>query len=315
MAKIYDGTLNGMIERHLADWVGFLTTHIGLSAGEGTSLDTDLAVTRIPDTLIRVEADPPYILHLELEASGDLGMPNRLLSYNFGAYEKHHLDVVSVVLLLHPRGNPSDLTGSITRQVQGRTYMTFEYHVIQLWKLPYEVLLNAGPGLLPLALLTNDATKDVTKAFREVNEKLRSENLSPKMILDDLGAVYFLLGLRYSPDTVRQLYQEMAMTLEQSSTYQHVIRLGLEKGLSQGLEKGLSQGLEKGLSQGLEKGLSQGRAAAMQENILHIGMKRFGSPSAEIQSQITSVTDLSKLATLLDLTLDAKSWDNVIEGL
>ncbi|MGL6075984.1 MAG: hypothetical protein ACRC8S_17645, partial [Fimbriiglobus sp.] len=98
MPKPFDATLNVLIDRHLDDWVAFLSSHTHLPIGPATLLDTDLSTTLQADRLLRIETDPPYLLHLELEASGALKLPERLLHYNVNARVSHGLDVWSVVV-------------------------------------------------------------------------------------------------------------------------------------------------------------------------------------------------------------------------
>jgi hypothetical protein len=75
MQNIYDVNLKTLIDDHLANWVAFLGNAIGLPVAPAETLvSADLNINRRPDRLIRVDSNPPYILHLELQASSDLGL-------------------------------------------------------------------------------------------------------------------------------------------------------------------------------------------------------------------------------------------------
>jgi hypothetical protein len=282
MSKPFDATLNTLIDRHLRNWVTFLCDQTQLTYGEPTSIDTDLSITSQADKLIRVEATEPYLLHLEVESSGALEMPSRLLHYNINAERVHKLQIWSIVLLLRPSGNPSDLTGFFERKFFKKDCVTFHYSVISVWKLPFEMLLNAGPGLIPLAMITNEAVADKEACLNQVYERLREESSSPTMVEDEMGSIFFLMGLRYDKDILRNLFKEFHMTLEESSTYQDV----------------------------LEKGSNLGRAAS----ILRLGTKRLGTAPEAMAAKIRAVTDSALLDTMLERVLDAKTWTEIVEG-
>jgi hypothetical protein len=301
MAKPFDATLNTLIRRHLDDWVQFLGQVVGSPIGPAKFLERDLSFTLQADRLIQIDANPAYILHLELEASAALGMPDRLLTYNFTTFNAYELPVQSVVLLLRPRGNPSDLTGVLERQILGQTYLRFHYRVIRLWELPFEMLLNSGIGLLPLAMLCNDVTDPLASMIR-IEEKLSSEKLTAKMQLDETSAIYFLMGLRYNREEIQNLFRVMTMTLEESTTYQYVLGLGQVKGLA------------KGLAKGREEGRQEGEVASTVASILRLGKRRIGEAPPDIATRIQATTDLVALQNMLDRILDAKSWQEVVDG-
>jgi hypothetical protein len=56
-----------------------------------------------------------------------------------------------------------------------------------------------------------------------------------------------------------------------------------------------------------------GRHEELRQSILRLGTKRFGPPTAEIQTYIRSVDELNRLQELLDRVIDAKSWDELLE--
>ena len=166
MSKPFDATLNRLIDACPDDWAAFLAAKLGLSpGGPATVIDTDLSVTAQADKVFRLPGPPPAMIHLEMEAKSSLGMPARLLRYNVLLGHTRDEPVHSVVLLLRPEANASDLTGLYTRLgADGQAYHEFRYRVVRLWEEPITPLLAGGPGTAPLALLTNEATTDLPGA-------------------------------------------------------------------------------------------------------------------------------------------------------
>jgi hypothetical protein len=154
MAKPFDATLNSLIDGHVSDWAGFLAARCGVPMGAVTPLDTDLSVTLQPDRLFRIDGPFPAVLHLELESTSRLGIPRELLRYNAFAHHLTDLPVESLLVLLRPKANAGDQTG--------------------------EYLLAAGPGVAPLALLTNEAAADLPAAFARFRDSLRAASVPDK---------------------------------------------------------------------------------------------------------------------------------------
>ncbi|MGL6074749.1 MAG: hypothetical protein ACRC8S_11360 [Fimbriiglobus sp.] len=304
MSKPFDATLNILIDRHLKNWVTFLCDQADLTFGEPTSIDTDLSITSQADKLIRVEASEPYLLHLEIETSGALEMPSRLLHYHVNAERVHKLPIWSIVLLLRPSGNPSDLTGIYDRRFFQKDCLTFRYTVISIWKLRFEMLLNSGPGLIPLSMLTNEAVSDKEACLSQVYERLREESTSSKMLEDDMSSIYFLMGLRHDRDILRNLFREFAMTLEESSTYQDV--------LEQGRNLGYLAGRNEGRDEGRNEGVAMGEIQKLRVSILRLGTKRLGAIPEDLAAKIQAESDTPRLDAMLERVLDAKTWAEIL---
>jgi hypothetical protein len=79
VATPYDDTTKHLVEGFPGDWLALAGW-----AGTGVSvIDADLAtVTARADKVIRVEGVPPWLLHLELQASYRLDVPGRVEWYN-----------------------------------------------------------------------------------------------------------------------------------------------------------------------------------------------------------------------------------------
>jgi len=145
------------------DWAAFLCSRVGISSGPTEAMDTDLATSVQADRLFRVKSSSPAILHLEFESSSALRRPARLMRYNTLAHttDPELLPVHSVLMLLRPEANSSNLSGRYQVVGENGQIHDFRYHVVRLWEERIETLLNAGSGLAPLALLTREAGKDL----------------------------------------------------------------------------------------------------------------------------------------------------------
>lgn len=69
-----------------------------------------------------------------------------------------------------------------------------------------------------------------------------------------------------------EVYQNMSLTLEDSTTYQLI------------LERGEAKGIAKGKAEGLAEGVSVGRNEEAQTLVLRLGTKRFGPPPRRTRS-------------------------------
>ncbi len=172
MTKPYDTAFSRLIDDHLDDWAAYLAGRLGVPAGPATAVETDVSSNLQADRLIRVAGPQPALIHVELESSSRLGIPNRLLNYNVAAWRTNGEPVRSVVMLLRPSARASDQTGRLTLSHGGVPYLTFDYVEIRLWEESPDALLAGGPGLAPLALLTNAAEADTDAVFAKFLARL-----------------------------------------------------------------------------------------------------------------------------------------------
>jgi hypothetical protein len=181
MAKPFDATLNSLIDGHVSDWAGFLAARCGVPMGAVTPLDTDLSVTLQPDRLFRIDGPFPAVLHLELESTSRLGIPRELLRYNAFAHHLTDLPVESLLVLLRPKANAGDQTGEyVVAGPAAGPVVRFRYTVVRVWQESVTDLLAAGPGVAPLALLTNEAAADLPAAFARFRDSLRAASVPDK---------------------------------------------------------------------------------------------------------------------------------------
>ena len=293
MSKQYDATLNLMFDQEPAKWGSYLASELGLPDGQITVLDTDLSSTLQADRLFRVDGPVCAIVHLEIESSGHLKIPERLLRYNVVTRGVYELPVHSVLMLLRPEANASDLTGNyLIYGADKEPYITFRYSVLRVWEKSIEDFFAAGAVLAPLALLTNEADADPQSAFTRLRERLKVEAIPVSLEKKLIGAAFILCGLRYSDELIEVLYRELHMTLEDSTSYQFIFKKGKAEGRAEGKAEGFVEGAQR--------------------TIILQGSKRFGSPTETAISVIRNNKDPERLERMLDRVLDATTWDDLL---
>ena len=225
-------------------------------------------------------------LHLEFEASGRLGIPERLLRYNVAARGVLGSNPVhSVLVLLRPEANATDLTGVLeVPGADGRPYLTFRYSVVRLWQESAESLFAAGPSLAPLALLTNEAAADLTAAVDRLGDRLRADPATSTLKQDVVSLTYVLCGLRYPEPLIARLFMSLDNVLELSTTYQGIVN----------------------------RGRAEGTLAGERNVLLIQGRKRFGAPPPDREAALAAITDRARLERMAERIFDATSWDDLL---
>jgi len=277
MAKTFDATLKQLVDRFGADWTAFLCRHLGLPEGtRAEPLDADLSVASPQaDKLFRLSDPPGGLLHLELESAWAGDTPDRLLVYSVLAEHRYGGPVYTVVLLLRPEANATAVTGELIRTGRAGEYLRFRYAVIRLWELPSAELFGGPVGILPLALLTNDAEPNLTdlipRAVERVDRELGNTAEGDMVRL----ACLYLLGMRYDKDVLRRLFEGI-MQKHQSSAYDMLLDLGQER--------------------------------AFHKMLLKLGRKKFGPPPADVEAAINALTDLDQMDRMIDTLDRAADW-------
>jgi predicted transposase YdaD len=134
----------------------------------------DLATERqlVPDTLYQVLYQGVLCLvNVEIQSEPDPEMPRRLYLYAARATGQYKLPVISIVICVFNRGAvaPSPYEMRVGSWVSGQ----WNFHSIELYRLPPERLLDAGlPGILPLVPLTQNARlEDAEEALRRLTQE------------------------------------------------------------------------------------------------------------------------------------------------
>ncbi|MDY3562501.1 hypothetical protein R5W23_003967 [Gemmata sp. JC673] len=290
MAKPFDATLNSLIDLRPGDWAGYFAHLTGIPSGPWDSLDTDLATTLQADRLFRINGPKPALLHLELEANHRLGVPRELLRYNTLIDHLHDLPVETVLAVLRPKALASDQNGLYTRTgVNGGVIAQFRYRVERVWERDVAYWLRGGIGLAPLALLTDEAGANLESAFDRFNRYLLNSGADATTTTSVLGSSFVLCGLRYEHEQVAEMYRRLGMLLEDSTTYQALIR------------------------EGRERGLTEGRLETAHSLLIRQGTKKFGPPTGAAANGLSAISDLSRLERIADRMLEATGWDDLLQ--
>ena len=243
-------------------------------------LETDLStVTTAADKVLLVHKPEHRIIHIELQSSRDVGLHRRLLLYNVLLYDRYGLPVHTILVLLRPEAKTSALPRRVGYASPfGNSTLEFSYQVVCIWQQPVDMFLNGELRVLPLAPVSNISQEELPSILRQVSDRLDRE-ASPAEAETLWTATYILAGLRYPASVVTQLFAGVR-DMTESSTYQAILEEGVLKGVKHLL-------------------LVQGEA-------------RFGTPSAQIQRAIETITDANKLDQMGKLLLIASTWDELL---
>jgi predicted transposase YdaD len=274
MAKDYDATLKSMVDVSPPDWLPL----VGRPPAPMTAVDADNSVVMsgAVDKLLRVHADPEYLLHLDFQAGHDSAqLPPRVKLYNAVQEYRYGLPVLSVAVLLHPGADSPQLTGLCQRVLPGEDtpYSFLRYGVLRVWELPVEQILSGGLGLLPLAPISNVTKAEVPDVLRRMNERLQRVE-QPTVVEDIWTSTGILMRMRYSEEFLTML-PEVLRELRQSPLYRIFAREEARKIL------------------------------------LTLGTKRFGPADAIVTTAVNGIDDLQELERLNERLLDVHSWQEL----
>ena len=288
MAQLFDITLKHLLEAHPADCLRL----VGLPTAAAIDvIDADLAtVSAEADKVFRVNDRPPWVMHFELQASYDADLAERTLRYNVLLNNRHGLPVRSVVILLRPKADGPEMTGVVRHTLADEQYLEFKYRIVRLWQKPVEDLLAGGVGTLPLAPLTAVKEPELPAVIRRMKARVSAE-LPPSEEAILWTATYVLMGLRYDETLAAELLRGVR-AMEESVTYQAIIR--------------------KGKAEGRAEGRAEGEAEEARRILLRMGTKAFGAPDAATQAAIAGVLDRERLEALIDRVAEVKNWQELL---
>jgi predicted transposase YdaD len=285
VSKPYDATTKDLLEIAPADWLAFL----GHPAPERVRLiDADLStVTTAADKVLLVEEDPPWLLHLEFQSRHEEKLPQRILRYNVLLAERHGLPVSSAVILLRSKASVKGLTGWYRdpSRLDGREH-SFPYHVSRVWRQPVDTILAGGLATLPLAPLAHVRRPELPGILQRMRERVAAEAPEEKR-KTIWAATYVLMGLRYPEALADQLLQGV-LGMEESVTYQAIIR------------------------KGEARGEARGEVTATRRHVLRAGRSKFGEPDASTQAAIEAIADRERLERLFNRIFEVASWKELL---
>jgi predicted transposase/invertase (TIGR01784 family) len=194
---------------------------------------TELSPTELSTELIRADSlillqNSDEVLHIEFQTVYKDSLPMRLADYRLRIHRRFpHKRIHQVVIYL--RKTTSKKVYQDYFQIAG---MTAHFDVIRIWEVPAETLLQY-PGLTPFAVLgqTHNATQTLRTAVKNI-AKLPDEDQQHEA----MAASYILAGLKLKPELISQVIRRDIM--QESATYQVILKEGIEQGIEQGIETG-----------------------------------------------------------------------------
>ncbi len=129
----YDPTIKTIVEASPSDWVRVFRQPMGPT----TVVDVDIATTvrGAADKVIRVEAEPNYLLHLDFQAGHfSSRMPLSLHLRNVAMQYRHELAVVTGLVLLKPEADSPQWIGELRSMLPNHEpETTFRYRILRVW--------------------------------------------------------------------------------------------------------------------------------------------------------------------------------------
>ena len=278
----FDVTTRRLIEEDPASWLQLAGLPVN---GPVHPVESEVStVLAEVDKLLRVNADEPWLAHLEVQASRDPRLPSRLLQYHALLRHRHALPIESTVILLRPEADGAEMAGRLDLQgATGDLTLSFWFRVVRLWELPVETLLSSGLGILPLAPLAAITPDRLPDVIRRIESRLDAAG-EPRTTVDEIWAsTMLLLGLRYDEGAVRSLFRRFPQ-MRESITYQMI----------------------------LAEGRDEGRLAEARRNLLDIGAEKFGTPAMSVVTRIEQIDELDVLHQLMRQVFHVSSWQELL---
>lgn len=220
------------------------------------------------------------LLHLEFQTKPDPQIPFRELDY-WVRGKRRFPDKKIRQFVIYLKETSSNLVFQQEFQ-DDNTYHRFE--VIRLWEQPVTKFLEYV-GMLPFAILVGESNKetllqDIALRIDQIPEEDTRETIS--------AATYVLAGLVLDENIIKQILRRDIM--EESVTYQAILR----------------EGELKGLKKGREEGEVQGRKQALLTIILRLLTRKFGNLPPKMHTRIARL-QIPRLESLAEAILDFES--------
>jgi predicted transposase YdaD len=280
----FDNALKHLTELSPQDWV----VQGGWPAAPASAIDSDIAtLSGATDKVIRVTGQPDWLLSVEFQAGHDTAakLPNLLL-YNSALFKRHDLLVRSLLVVLHREADSPRLTGLYERGFPGEPFdVALRYRFVRVWQVPPAQWLAGGLGLLPLAPLGDVQAAELPAVIGQMKQRLAQET---RIQAGELwSAVYLLMGLRY-PDALIQTLLQGVTGMEESVTYQAIIR------------------------KGEAKGEAKGKAEEARRMLLLFGRDKLGEPPQDVQAALDALADVQRLEELAVRLKHVSNWHELL---
>lgn len=300
---VFDRLLKQLVTNFAPDFAAWL---LNAEIDETEALISELPVeTVVVDALFRVRLADGRVTLLHIEFQGRRShrpMPIRMLDYLARLVQQYELPIHSVVFYLD-RGSGSSDTGQHQHiGLNGNVILTWNYHVIHLWRMQAEDLLAMDRySLLPLVSLTQIATP--TETLPRVLAKIRSES-EPDQQVELLKQ---LVGLMKDEEIIAMTKELLTdLELEELKEFPY-----LWEQYQRYQEKVKSEGRAEGRAEGLTIGKIEGERQKTRDNILEVIAVRFNPTAMEyrrVEQVLTTIEDIKSLSDLFSLALRASEY-------
>jgi len=288
----YDVVMKRMVE---ADPLAFLH-FVGLDGSRAELFDAELStISPAADYILRVH-DPDYLAHFEFLSTHRRNAGSKMLMYDGVAHYNYGLPVESAMVLLRQSADGPGTSGI----VESSSSNIYKHHVLRLWEVSPEVVLNGPTALLPLAPLTRVAEKDIPSVVGRMEDRLRSDATAEELWTETL----LLLGLKFNPEQAHRLLRGVIRNMRESTTYQEI--------LLEGKAEGLAEGVAMGKAEGIVEGKAEGKAEGERLMILKAGARRFGPPDDRTRATLEGITSPTELERLFDRLFEVESWGDFL---
>jgi hypothetical protein len=272
----FDGPFKEILEGQLSQFIAFFVPDAWNDIDwdqRPVSLNTELrrsrrnaaARDRRADNLFKVflkSGGAQYVvIHIEVQSSVDAGLAGRIFEYAYRAWDRHHRDVSSIVVL--GDDSPSFRPKRFSWKRWG-SRMTYEFPVVKLKDYRKRwTELEQSSNIFAVVVMAYLKTRDTR---RDPDERLRWKR----------RLVQLLYQRSYSRDEVVALFRLIDWMLHLPEKQAIIFEADLESLEAEYHMPYLSsierRALQKGIEQGLEQGRDQGRLQQLRKLLEH----RFG---------------------------------------
>jgi hypothetical protein len=145
--------------------------------------------------------------------------------------------------------------------------------------------MAGGVNLVPLAPLTNVAEDALPGLVQRMADRINAEPEPRAAML--WTATYLLMGLRFSNEVATHLL-EGVQNMQESTTYQAILKEGVDKG----------------------------RITGEQQLLIRVGTKKFGEPDAATLAAVEAIRDVERLEALGERIIDPeiRDWNSLLRA-
>jgi hypothetical protein len=272
MSKPFDATLKDLIRAYPADWLAQVGERV-TAPPEVLSVELS-TVTAAADALIRVGR---RVVHIDVESGPDDSLAERMLLYNVLAHRHTGLPVRSVVVLLRSNAARAGFTGRVAYEG-----LSFRLDVVRVWEVPADALLEAGVGLMPLAVLGKPppgTTRETALPAQVARIAARARAEAGPRAGEVMTSAFILAGMHTGPDLLEAIFKG-AGAMYESSAFQVVEKWAKER--------------------------------YAREVLLQMGTAKFGEPTEEQAARLEKIDSLPRLTRMMVKFTNIDSWDALL---